>query len=143
MINATIDGYLASDPERKEYGREGKSFVKFTVPQSWKDREGKEHTRWIRCTVFGQMGENILKYKAKASYIVVGGELKGRTWKGNDGDVEEWEMNVDRVSYGPRTGNPQASNSQNPNDGRRDRSTPRGYGGGQQKPKDDYSDVPY
>ena len=125
MINATIDGYMATDPEKQGYGQDGKSFVKFTLPQSWKDRDGKETTWWIRATVFGRTGENLLKYKRKSDYIIVSGELTGRVWMSNDGEREEKELKVDRVSYGPRT-EPKPQQS------------PRGgYGGGKAAPADD------
>jgi single-strand DNA-binding protein len=117
--NITLAGRLARDVEVKEFN--GKQVAKFSIAIGSKNKDGKEHTDWYQCSVWGKTGEFVAKYFAKGSWIMVSGDLRMRAYdnKGTpacSGDISVYsasfagpkvERPIDVATFGDPGGKPQ------------------------------------
>jgi single-strand DNA-binding protein len=76
------------------------SFTIATTPRvpdgagGWRDGE----TWFVRCSAWGQLGENICESLAKGAAVVASGRLRARTWEDSDGNRRAGvEMTVDNL----------------------------------------------
>ena len=99
----TITGNLTRDPEIKftPAGQPVASFTIATTPRipdaetgKWRDGE----TWFVRCSAWGQLGENICESLSKGAAVVASGRLRARTWETDDGTRRAAvEMTVDQL----------------------------------------------
>ena len=99
----TVGGNLTRDPEIR-YTPDGKPVASFTIAATpripdpgtgaWRDGE----TWFVRCSAFGQLGENICESLSKGAAVVASGRLRARTWEQDDGQKRAAvEMTVDNL----------------------------------------------
>ncbi len=74
---------IGREPEVKTL-ESGTIICKFNVVTNEKYK-GKETTAWNECVAFGKTGENIAKYFAKGSLIMIDGKLTLDSWEDKDG----------------------------------------------------------
>lgn len=84
----TLTGNLGKDPETKVLPS-GSSITSFSlgVGGSKKSASGEWEnvTYWVKIAVFGKTAEFVQKYVHKGSAVGVDGELRTRSWEGEDG----------------------------------------------------------
>lgn len=84
-------GRMGKDPESRAMPN-GNMVVNFTmaVGDDYKDKntgQKVEQTEWVRCVVFGNLGEVVTKYCKKGSKVFVNGKMKTRQWE-KDGETK-------------------------------------------------------
>lgn len=77
-------GRMGKDPESRAMPN-GNGVVNFSmaVGDDYKDKntgQKVEQTEWVRCVVFGNLGEVVTKYCKKGSKVFVNGKMKTRQW---------------------------------------------------------------
>lgn len=77
MIIANITGNIGQDAEIREAN--GHKFVSFSVASNTRDREGNQHTDWVRCT-YNQ--EKLAEHLKKGKTVTIVGELKPSIYDG-------------------------------------------------------------
>lgn len=82
-------GNLGKDPEIR-YSPDGGAMANFSIActESWKDKatgEKKEHTEWIRISIFGRLAEIAGEYLKKGSSVYVEGRIRTRKWTDKEG----------------------------------------------------------
>ncbi len=97
----TITGNLTADPELRvtQNGRPVASFTIANTPRfpdrdtgQWTDGE----TWFVRCSAWGDLGENIAESLTKGAAVVATGRLRARSWDADDGTKRTTvEMTVD------------------------------------------------
>lgn len=98
----TYEGNLTRDPEI-QFGNDGKPRATFTIAEtsSRKNQQGQwedEGTMFIRCTVFGNMAENVTNSLTKGNRVIVEGRLKNREWEDKEGQKRgSLELIADKV----------------------------------------------
>lgn len=98
----TYEGNLTRDPEL-QFGNDGKARATFTIAEtsSRKNQQGQwedEGTMFIRCTVFGNMAENVTNSLSKGNRVIVEGRLKNREWEDKEGQKRgSLELIADKV----------------------------------------------
>lgn len=99
----TVVGNLVAEPELK-FLATGTAVANFTIAQTprifnredntWDDGE----TLFMRCSVFGQVAENLADSLDKGHHVVATGRLKQRSWENDEGEKRTIvEMTVDEV----------------------------------------------
>jgi single-strand DNA-binding protein len=102
-------GRLGKDPELKAMPNGG-HVCTFSLATSkvWKDREtneSKEDTEWHNIVFFNKSAENVSKYVAKGSLLLVEGHLKTRSWEDKDTQKKMYRTEVigDTFQLAPRS----------------------------------------
>ncbi len=99
----TITGNLTADPELR-FTATGRPVASFTIANTprlpdratgeWKDGE----TWFVRCSAWGDLGENIAASLTRGTAVVATGRLAYRGWETPDGDKRgAVEMTVDDI----------------------------------------------
>ncbi len=99
----TITGNLTADPELR-FTPAGRPVAAFTIANTprfpnrqsgeWQDGE----TWFVRCSAWGDMGENIAASLSRGNAVVATGRLRCRTWETAEGDKRVTvEMTVDDI----------------------------------------------
>jgi single-strand DNA-binding protein len=106
----TITGNLTADPELRitQGGRAVASFTIANTPRypdrgtgEWKDGE----TWFVRCSAWGDLGENIAASLTRGAAVVAAGRLGYRGWETTEGDKRgAVEMTVDDIGPSLRRG---------------------------------------
>jgi single-strand DNA-binding protein len=99
----TITGNLTADPELRitPAGRPVASFTIANTPRfpdrgtgEWKDGE----TWFVRCSAWGDLGENIAASLTRGAAVIAAGRLRARTWETPEGDKRATvELTVDDI----------------------------------------------
>ena len=79
---ALIMGRLGRDPELKNVN--SKSVCEMSVATSKKVKD-QEYTEWHSVVVWGKQADACAKYLSKGSQVLVEGEIRTRSWDGQDG----------------------------------------------------------
>ena len=82
-----IIGHCGKDPEMK-FDREGNAITTFSVAcgsEYQKDGVKISETEWFGVVAFGKLAEICNQLLKKGSVVYVEGQLKTRTWDGQDG----------------------------------------------------------
>jgi len=90
-----IIGNLGRDPEVK-YSQGGLAICKLSVAVTERVKDGdswKDHTEWMRVTLFGKTAENAGQYLQKGRQVYVEGRLKTDKYKDKEG-VEKTSTEV-------------------------------------------------
>ena len=83
MNSFQFTGNLGNQAEQRYTGN-GDSIVSFSV--AVKSGYGdKAITTWVRCSMFGKMGESVLPYLTKGALVGVSGELANREYTDKEG----------------------------------------------------------
>jgi len=97
----TITGNLTADPELR-FTPAGRPVAAFTIANTprYPDRESGQwqdgETWFVRCSAWGDLGENIAGSLSKGAAVVATGRLRARTWQADDGTKRAAvEMTVD------------------------------------------------
>lgn len=93
MNNITIVGNLTHDPEVR-FGSSGKARATFTVAVNEKRGE-EEVAHFIRCTAFGELGENIAESLRRGHRVLVAGRFD--TYQGNE--LQLADGSTKRITY--------------------------------------------
>ncbi len=97
MNQAILTGRMASDPDIKEFGNEGKTLTVFTIAVDKRIKKEGEKANFFRCIAFGKTGEFVGKYLAKGNKVLVSGEVNIREYE-KDGEKKYiTEVACDRV----------------------------------------------
>lgn len=75
-------GNLGKDPELKEFGET--KVCNFSLATSERVKE-ENVTEWHNCTAFGNVAENLAKYKKKGETVLVEGRIKTEKYE-KDGE---------------------------------------------------------
>jgi len=78
-----LAGHLTRDPELS-YTQNQTAVANFDIATNYK-RGQTEETCFVRCSAFGNIGENIVKYFTKGMPIFISGRLQQNKWKNQDG----------------------------------------------------------
>jgi len=106
----TITGNLTADPDLR-FTPTGRPVASFTIANTprfpdkatgqWQDGE----TWFVRCSAWGDLGENIVGSLARGHAVVATGRLRCRTWENKDGAKRATvEMTVDDIGPSLRRG---------------------------------------
>ncbi len=83
-------GHLGKDVELTEFDS-GSTKVKFSIATSdyYKNSKGEkvQETQWHNIVAWGKLGENMQKYLAKGSEVLVKGKLTSRTYNDKEGNT--------------------------------------------------------
>lgn len=159
-VNKTIHiGSLGADPETRQFSNGG-SVTNITIAcsEQWVDKstgEKKEHTEWVRVTLFNRLGEIAAQYLRKGSKVYIEGSLRTRKWQDKNGqDRYTTEIRADQMQMldsnqgQANTGYQQPAQQQQPPQtwGQQPTQAPQGFnnqlsGGQPSNAKDD--DVPF
>ncbi len=99
----TVTGNLTADPELR-FTPTGRPVASFTIANTprypdkgtgqWKDAE----TWFVRCSAWGDLGENVAASLTRGAAVVATGRLSARTWETKEGDKRATvEMTVDDI----------------------------------------------
>lgn len=99
----TFYGNLTAEPELR-FTPSGQAVANFTVASTERkyDKQSGEwvegDTAFLRCSVWGQMAENVTETLVKGSRVIVSGTLRVRQYETNDGKKgTSVECNVEEV----------------------------------------------
>ena len=82
-----IIGNLGADPEFKETSGDPVCNIRVATTQRWKkDGEKQSRTEWHSVVFWGKSAELIRDHFAKGDGIIIQGELRTRSWEGDDGN---------------------------------------------------------
>jgi single-strand DNA-binding protein len=84
----TAIGHLGRDPEvRFTQGGTAICTLSIGCTSKWQDKAGeaKEATEWVRCVVWGDLGELVGKEFKKGAAIHIEGRMETRKWQDKDG----------------------------------------------------------
>jgi single-strand DNA-binding protein len=98
----TLVGNLTADPELRFTGS-GRAVASFTVASTprlldkakneWKDGE----TLFLRCSLWGQPGENAAESLIRGTRVILTGRLKQRSWEKDGEKRTSYEVDVDEI----------------------------------------------
>ena len=79
-------GHLGKDPEIKTVGDIVVGKFSLATGKKYKNKSGEtvEETQWHNIVVWGKGAEIAEKYLKKGSFVLVEGEIRYRTWEGED-----------------------------------------------------------
>lgn len=108
MNKVILSGNLGADPELR-FTPTGTPVAnaRLATNESWTGKDGKrqERTEWHTIVAWGKAGENLAKYMKKGGQLTVEGQLRTRSWVGEDG-VKRYKTEVvaqpNGLTYGPR-----------------------------------------
>jgi single-strand DNA-binding protein len=99
----TITGNLTADPELR-YTPSGRAVASFTIANTprFPDRETGQwndgETWFVRCSAWGDLGENLAASLSKGAAVVATGRLRSRSWETDEGAKRSVvEMTVDDI----------------------------------------------
>lgn len=97
----TVTGNLTADPELR-FTPNGRPVASFTIANTprWPDKTTGQwtdgETWFVRCSAWGDLGENIAGSLTKGAAVVATGRLRARSWNADDGTKRTAiEMTVD------------------------------------------------
>ena len=91
MLQATLHGYLGSDPETHD-GKGDSTFTTFSIAHTVGRGKDSEETLWIDVIAFGKLGEIIAEHFNKGSEIIVTGPVSlGKVFQRKNG---EWDRSI-------------------------------------------------
>lgn len=105
MNTIGLAGRLASDPETKEVGSEGKKKTSFRIAV-----QGFKKASFFTVECWGKTAENVAKYCGKGTFVALSGRLEQDTWQSDEGQNREKVFVVaENVTFGPKVeGSPEA-----------------------------------
>lgn len=123
MINlnkALIAGNLTKKPTEAKTNS-GITVTNFSVAtnKNYTDKDGnkKSETEYHDIVFFGKTAENIVKYLDKGSHVLVEGEIKTRSWEGDDGKKRyRTEIIGNNIQFGARSDSKGSSQEFNEDD---------------------------
>ena len=78
MFNATITGWLGTDPEMR-YTKDGTPVVNLSVAHNWLYHD-EQLVKWIRCSIWGELAEKAMAALHKGDLVKVSGTVTFRAW---------------------------------------------------------------
>lgn len=100
MIKITATGNLGRDPEQS-----GKGPTKFSLASTRRftkaDGTKVEETEWLRCSVWGKLGEVCLAHLKKGRHVTVLGDLRTSEYEKDGVTHRGHECIVSEVEFGP------------------------------------------
>lgn len=82
MLIATVTGNVGSS-ELKDV--RGKARLEFSVASNEKDKDGKDTTTWVRCTLWERRATALAPYVIKGTNLTVVGKLTTRAYQKRNG----------------------------------------------------------
>jgi single-strand DNA-binding protein len=145
-----IIGNLGQTPEVK-FLPSGQAVCELSVAvnEKWKDKDDKlqERVEWVRCVVWGKMGENCGKYLEKGRQVFVEGRMQTRSWDDKESGEKRYRTEVVATSVqflgggggGKRDGAPDRDEADAP----KNRKSGGGGGGDDFGPPPGDDDIPF
>jgi single-strand DNA-binding protein len=98
-----VIGNVGRDPEMR-FTPSGKTVTSFSVATNRfftaPNGERKKETEWFEIVAWGRQAENCNQFVTKGQRIYVEGELRSRTWEGQDGQKRSRvEIHANRVIF--------------------------------------------
>ena len=100
MINSvSLTGRLTSHPEIK-FTSTGKTYIRFSlaVNRNFKNGDGERETDFIRCILWGKVGEAFIKFTRKGSLVGVSGRLQTQNYEKDGRKVYITEVVVENFA---------------------------------------------
>ncbi len=92
-----IVGYVSAEPETRETAG-GKLVTNFSVPTSFKKRDGEESTEWHNVVAWGKTAEIVQSFVRKGTLLHVEGRLQTQKWEDSNGNKRsKTEIVADRI----------------------------------------------
>lgn len=108
LNRAILMGRLTKDPEVRQVG-EGNTMAKFSIKISEPGNDGTIRDEYQRVVVFGKSAEAIGKFLKEGSPIYVDGQIRSRSWEGEDGRKKSMtEVAASEVQFFPKDYDPDA-----------------------------------
>lgn len=103
MAQITVIGGLGKDPELKGSRDGNKSFAKFSVAWSERQRDANGQwidgpTQWIQVTAFGRLAQNVCQSLHKGDRVVVSGRIAPELWSSQQGESVVLALVADSVA---------------------------------------------
>jgi len=104
LNRATIIGNVGKDPEMR-FTPSGAAVVTFSVAVnssyvSKTTNEKKTETEWFNVVAWGKLAEICNQYLTKGKSVYVEGQIKTRSWDGNDGQKKyRTELRASQVQF--------------------------------------------
>ena len=102
MNRVILSGHLGRDPEnRTSNGGTTIGNLRLATSERRKDRDGNwsDHTEWHTIVCFGRTAENVAKFCAKGSKVLVEGRLQTREWEKDGQKRFSTEVVADSVEF--------------------------------------------
>jgi single-strand DNA-binding protein len=82
-----IVGYLARNPEVKEFGKNKKATFSLGCSENYTDKDGRrvQNTSWFNAVAWNGLATTAEKYMSKGDRITVSGKLVNRDWTDKEG----------------------------------------------------------
>lgn len=93
---AMFIGNLTKDPKMREAG--DKDVCGFRIAVNKKGKRD-EDPLWVNVSVWGKAADACDKYLRKGSKVMVAGPISLRTWKGDDGERTDLEIDAREVEF--------------------------------------------
>jgi len=98
-----VIGNVGKDPEMR-FTPSGKPVTSFSVATNrvftTAEGERKQETEWFNIVVWGRQAENCNQFLTKGKRVYIEGELRTRTWEGQDGQKRSRvEVHAFRVDF--------------------------------------------
>lgn len=84
LNQCTFTGRLGRDVEQR-FLPNGDAVANFSIAVGWKSKD-KEGAEWVNVVAFGKLAEICTQYLAKGSKVLVGGAMRTRKWKDQNGN---------------------------------------------------------
>lgn len=98
----TLTGNLTADPELR-FTQSGTAVANLTVAYTPRRRDPRTdewvdgEPMFLRCSVWGDVSENVVESLAKGDRVIVVGSLRSHSWETDDGRRTALEMAVDEI----------------------------------------------
>lgn len=107
MLTITAAGYVGQ-AHLKDLPS-GDVVLNFSLAISTGTKENPQ-TTWIGCSLWGKRATLLADYIKKGTYLTIQGDGSHRAWLGKESGEAKSELTcrVDRLTFGPRSGSPEA-----------------------------------
>lgn len=101
MNSVVLAGNVTRDPEGRTVGETQVTKLGIAVRRRFKGKDGID-VDFFDVEVWGKPAEIVTQFVKKGNYLVVHGEVKNESWKGNDGQKKyRTVIKADNVTLGP------------------------------------------
>lgn len=80
-------GNLGADAELRDVGDTSVASFSVACTEGWRSKNGekKEHTEWVRCSLWGPRAQGLARYLTKGTRVLVEGTPRTRKYTDRDG----------------------------------------------------------
>lgn len=130
----TVSGSVGAEPDLR-FSSNGKAVVGFSLAANYRYMRDGEwidgEVTWWRCSVFGELAENVAASLHKGDRAIVTGRPQARSWQDRDGnDRTSIEIMVDDIGASLKWARAEIERVERSDGRSSSRGAPRGSGGG-------------